>query len=94
MHIIIMFDLVNNGDTQRFKSGLTNLGYRSNWTLTNNSNDVYHLPRNVMWKMNTTLQDVYNEVQLYCRTNGIELARFIAVPSAPWTGINGTAPPA
>ena len=93
MNVIVIFDLedtVSQEVRQGVYSGLHALSYVPSWINPQENNKVYNLPKNALFKMNSTLEAAKNEVINYITViKGLKLVRCIIVPSAPWIGIPG-----
>jgi hypothetical protein len=93
MNIAIMYELSLPALNDTVLNELSSLGYMSSWTNSINGTK-YNLPKFMVWKMNTTLQqgvmDIRGVVNRLNLTNpGLSLTKCITLNAFPWDGITG-----
>lgn len=85
MNVVVIFD-VSSGDQEKAKKILAEKGYYTVWK----SNDTrYHLPKNCMWKPNSSVPEVKSEVMSILNASLIGIEKLLVLPASPWAGIEG-----
>jgi len=92
MNVIVVFELDDKTEATMtsVNAGLSVLGYKVGWRNAED-NTAFFLPKNVLFKMNISLQDSFNEIRAFMVARGLTMPRCIVLPSAPWNGV-GLAP--
>lgn len=94
MNALIIFDVPNQEERDLLIDGLRGAGFARAWTYGANNEFAFGLPHNVLWKMNTTIDEariqfdnVVRQINVN-RGNRIVINRFLIVPAYPWSGFS------
>lgn len=96
MNALIIFEIPIDSERALLIEGLTNAGFARSWTYGTNNEYVFHLPHNVMWKLNVTIEEARIQFDTVLRQintrrgSPITVNGFLIVPSFPWIGFSPT----
>jgi hypothetical protein len=93
MNALIIFDV--SRELEVVKNTLIVQGYWPRWS-NNPSGEIFHLPKNVVWKPNCELRQakqdiitIISNLNIARQANPIQLLRCIVLSVNPWDGIAG-----